>query len=413
MSEPKQPSRFPRELLASGKDARFAYFRRQCTVEHTNLKGALGELRRYIRRSLDRRLIAFVGPTGVGKTKLKEVLERMVIEETAAELDADPGRVPLASFNLYAPERGTLAWSDVYSSCLGSMNEDLVTQHGARPPSSDDGPARWSHRRPTTAELRETLKETIRQRRPKAIIIDEAQHLMQMAGSGKRLSVQFDNLKSLADHTQTPHILVGPYQLLPFFDLHGQLSRRSGFVHMPRYDAANPDDLRRFNSVVLAFQRLLPLEGEPDLLQHYTYLYENTLGCVGLLKSWLDEALDIALEDEAPTLTRKHLSRCVLPVTKLRRILLEIKDGEHLVAEEGLGRDVLLAELNIDPNPPDSGEITAPDGEAPAKQERGKQRRRAFERKPSRDPVGVPEEMRDQATPPDCTAPYATLGAET
>ena len=85
--------------------------------------------------------------------------------------------------------------------------------------------------------------------------------------------------------------LVGTYDLMVFRNLSAQLSRRSIDVHFSRYHATNEADVRALKSVLWSFQRNLPVEEEPDLLQHWKYCYERTIGCVGVLKDWLTRAL--------------------------------------------------------------------------------------------------------------------------
>ncbi len=62
------------------------------------------------------------------------------------------------------------------------------------------------------------------------------------------------------------HCLLGTYELLTFRNLSGQLSRRSVDIHFPRYQVDNPDDIQAFKSVLLTFQRQMPLIKEPDLV---------------------------------------------------------------------------------------------------------------------------------------------------
>jgi hypothetical protein len=164
-------------------------------------------------------------------------------------------------------------------------------------------------------------------RRLTAFIVDEAQHLKKVSG-GRRLLDQMDCLKSLANLTQTVHVLVGTYELLGLTHLSAQLSRRSLDIHFPRYRPDDPAEVEAFQSVILTFQRYLPLKHEPDLIKHADYLYEGSVGCVGILKNWLNRALGLALATEQSTLTLAHLERTAEPMRKLLRLAREIKEGE-------------------------------------------------------------------------------------
>jgi hypothetical protein len=217
------------------------------------------------------------------------------------------------------------------------------------------------------------LEQALRQRQTAAVIVDEAQHLKKIAG-GRRLLDQMDVLKSLASLTGTVHVLVGTYELLGLADLSAQLNRRSCEIHFPRYRADDPQDMAAFQSVLLTFQRHLPLTQEPDLVGHTEYFYEQSVGCVGVLKNWLTRALALALQDKAETVTQQHLEHCAEPARKLLRMAREIKEGEESLQEREAQR-IELRQLLSMPAQPTQKRPTQP-------------KRRTVERKPSRDPVG-------------------------
>jgi len=132
--------------------------------------------------------------------------------------------------------------------------------------------------------LRWVLEQCLRQRHVGVCLIDEAQHLKRLA-SGRRLLDQMDTLKSLAALTGTMHVLIGTYELLGLTNLSAQLSRRSIEIHFGRYRADLDKDRLAFKSVLLTFQRHLPLSEEPDLVGSWERLYEGSLGCVASSKA--------------------------------------------------------------------------------------------------------------------------------
>jgi hypothetical protein len=71
---------------------------------------------------------------------------------------------------------------------------------------------------------------TLKLRQPRAILIDEAEHIAE-AARGSKLLAQLDHVKSLTIMTHTVHVLVGTYDLLVFRNLSAQLARRSVDVH--------------------------------------------------------------------------------------------------------------------------------------------------------------------------------------
>jgi hypothetical protein len=187
-------------------------------------------------------------------------------------------------------------------------------------------------------------------RQPRAILIDEAEH-MAKAARGSTLLDQLDHVKSLAIMTHTVHVLVGTYDLLVFRNLSAQLARRSVDVHFARYRATTEAEVRAFKSVLWAFQRNVPLEEEPDLLQHWQYCYERTVGCVGVLKDWLTRGLADALERGAKTLSRALLARHALSVDRCEQMLTEAMAGEAALTEDGQAAYRLRVRLGLEPGP--------------------------------------------------------------
>src|SRR5436309_13045599 len=90
--------------------------------------------------------------------------------------------------------------------------------------------------------------------------------------------------KDIANRTGTVHVLLGTYELLAFRNLSAQLSRRCLDLHFQRYRADSAADRQFFQSVLLTFQKQLPFESkDTDLPAMWDFLYERSIGCVGIL----------------------------------------------------------------------------------------------------------------------------------
>ena len=119
-----------------------------------------------------------------------------------------------------------------------------------------------------TRDFLEAMIEALIQRKPYAVIVDEAQHLAK-AASSKMRQEQLDQLKFIENRTGVSHVLVGTYEMRPFRKANAQLAGRSIDVHFPRYDATKPKEAVIFQSVLWALQRQLPVEKEPLLMEHH------------------------------------------------------------------------------------------------------------------------------------------------
>jgi len=163
-------------------------------------------------------------------------------------------------------------------------------------------------------------------------MIDEAQHLGKI-GSGRRLLDQLDVIKSIANQTNTVHVLFGTYDLLALRNLNGQLSRRSIDVHLARYHAEVQEDRQTFINIVQTFEKELPFSDPSDLVSNWEFLYERSLGCIGILKQWLVRAATAALQKGSRKLTAGSLESQALCMAQCEQLYTEIADGELKLEE--------------------------------------------------------------------------------
>jgi hypothetical protein len=387
------PAGFPRELLDRPPSDRLAYFR-SYTIAHPQLQTASDALRRAIQEPAGRSLILVIGPTGVGKTTLRLRIEQELKERFLVNGEPDPGRIPVIGLEAVAPDSGNFSWKDYYRRALRTLEEPLIdhkidyaTRHVFRNQSGELAIAS----RVGSPELRQAMEQALRQRRPAALLIDEAQHLTKIA-SGRRLGDQLDCLKSLASLTGCVHVLIGTYDLLPCRNLSAQLSRRSIDIHFRRYQADNPEDVVAFQRVIFSFQRHLPVAEEPALWRDWEYCYAHSMGCVGILKDWFTRALAEVLEHGAPTVTRTDLERHAWSLDQCEKMVQEALDGEAVLAEKPEALDRLRSLLGLgakaEAQRPVSIQNMAQSTPVPG-QRRNSGPRRVGSRKPVRDKVGI------------------------
>jgi len=383
---------FPRELLPQPPAARLAYFVGK-VVAHPRLKDAHQALLMALQEPTPAPLILVFGPTGVGKTTLRRRIERQLIAEALPDLGNDPGRIPVVALEAVAPESGQFNWKDYYTRALLALDEPLIAHkidYRLRGMRREGDGAVVIERGTSAPELRRALEHCLRQRRPSAVLVDEAQHLRKTA-SARRLLDQMDLLKSLASMTGIAHVLIGTYELLGLVNLSAQLSRRSVEVHFGRYRADVAEDAQAFRSVLLTFQRHLPLTTEPDLVGRWESLYEQSVGCIGVLKNWLDRSLAAALEAGESTMTARCLKEQAAPTRKLLSLAREIKEGEEALAAADRGRGELRSLLGLAPEPAIRGAVKSEVGGelAPGRAKVRPSGGRAAQRRPERDPVGM------------------------
>ncbi len=314
------------ELLRQPIKQRIDYFLNY-TMAHPYLLSAFSELMQAIYQAPGTSLIFVVGPTGVGKTTLLRRLVQKVTEANCEELEIDRGKMPIFGVEASSPEFSQFNWKDFYIRLLVAMQEPFY-----------EIKIKYQN---STSQWRRVVESALIHRHPDAFYIDEAHHLA-MLPSGRKLKEQPEVLKSLANLTKIKIIPTGTYELLPLLDLGEQLCRRSKTIHFARYHADCSLEVNAFKSVLQTFENHLPLLETPDLVSNWEFLYERSLGCVGMCKDWLTETLIAVLDSSspAPTITLSDLKRHARPVSQCLKILQAIQQGEKKLSnsQEEIGQ---------------------------------------------------------------------------
>ncbi len=389
---PDAPEPFPADLLQQPKGARIEYFETQCLIMHTRLEEVCRAVMRSIcmpgddmfHRGLGS-MVLVIGPPRVGKTKLIELLEKELLKRARERMLKDPGYMPFASITTDVGERGSFDWMDYYPAILEYFHDPFL-----RSSKNHWMPAR---------DVKNAMIEAFLQWKTQVVIVDEAHHLAKTGTRGRRLQDNLDHLKYFENKTGVSHVLVGTYAMRPFRKVSAQLALRTIDVHFSRYDATKKEDRIAFKSTLWAFQRQLPVEVEPQLRPHWEFLYARSNGCIGALKQHLNQALRLALDENAKTVTLEHLKKTALSKDKVDLALMDIMNGEEDLAEPDDADEQLLKNLGLVASEPSeekkSGASSREQMQAPIPRSQRGRKSKPGERALGRDPIGPDHEAQE------------------
>ncbi len=408
--------------LSPDDQARLAAFKAYA-VHHPLLEDVDARLTQALLEPAGFAHVLVYGPSGVGKTTmLRRIASRApaLFTHLAPQNEASNWRFargssalppqPLLVLEARPPDGGTFHRADYYRSALTQLGEPYYQQWSVvdiqaeqtwetKTRSKGRGATAQFHDSP---ELRRALEEAIARRGVRAVIIDEAQHLMKVA-SGAKLLDQLDWLKSMTNMTGVVHALIGTYDLLDFRNLNGQAARRGQDLHFPRYQFQHEADRRAFQGALHSLLQQIPLDVDrQDLMNHWFYCYERSIGCVGILKDWLVRAVASALHAGIRRLTLAHLEQHALSNAQCERMAADANAAEQKLHYTESSREHLWTLLGMSGAPMNDATLTGAQQQArtaapttarePTAQLAAG---RVGQRAPRRDPVGnlTPEEQ--------------------
>ncbi len=334
------------ELLGLAPEEKKAWFK-EATITHRLLEQTDRVVMRAIREHGGFAYVLVYGPSGAGKTTMiRQVNQRLngSISSSRAWNAAPPVSgsftpVPLLVLETRPSDGAAFNRADYYRNALVKLGEpfyehrrliDIHTEYAGERRTQGRGKAAHFNE---SAELRNAMEEAMQRHGVRAVILDEAQHLMTIGNgaSGSLLLDQLEWIKSMTNVTDIVHILVGTYDLLSFTRLNGQASRRGLPIHFPRYQLQREEDCTEFQAALLALLKKVPLhiDAETLVVKHWLYFYERCIGCVGVLKDWLLRAVSATLDEGGDTLSLERVQEHALSISQCEQMALDAVEGEQ------------------------------------------------------------------------------------
>ncbi len=358
-------------------------------VKHPRLEEVDQVVTRAIAEHASYAHLMLYGPSGVGKsTVTKRITERFLEEEPNRAI------VPVVLVEARSSDIGAYARLDYYRQVLSQLrNHAAVKDHlmnvalSAKPSRAVRDAAEW-------LDMREAVEYALERLQVKAVVIDEAQHLMRVEAPQKPVD-QLDWLKSITNRTNVLHVLVGNYDLYDFRNLSGQAARRGRDVYFPRYHLEIKTECEEFAGALRYLLERVPLPCDVEsLLSQWHWFAEWSIGCIGILRDWVVDTVAALYEEGATTFTIEALKKYALQTDQRVRLEMEARAGEHKV-EAGRARshqqlEELLRKAPATPAHEMRAALPTELSQAPETATVAKKpsKSRVGERAPRRDPVG-------------------------
>src|SRR5712692_5577302 len=300
------------------------------TVKHAHLQAVDDQLSLWVEEHTDATHVLLCGPGGVEKSKaLSVVAERFKDEES------DRFVVPILLLEPTPPDLGPYLRLDYYWQIIDALKEHLLVKEllgnvahlmaAPKATRSKLGAIDW-------LKMRAVAEQALIRAHVKAVFADEGHRLMQGDGS-QSTDEQLEWLKSLTNRTNVLHVLAGPYALFGFRNTSGQLARRGRDVHFARYHVDDKEERKKFVAALKYLLERIPLTCDLDaLLSRWRWFAENCVGCIGVLKDWLVDAVKATLAQGGTSLTEDILTRTMPHPAKRLSLEREARVGEHKVA---------------------------------------------------------------------------------
>jgi len=351
-------------------------------INHHTFNQVQRKILRYVQDGRSDQVVAILGPSGVGKTKQLKYLHSYLVQRQQGGWRQDQG--PPIYVEAPAPIGGKFpmrAFIEDLLQLLGERNIKYKADFDQAVENKLHGRRVLSQAKMDIGQLQRLLRDRINVLRPIAILVDESQNFVDGVKYDDQKS-HVNRLKNWANTMDTKFFLFGTHEGKALLNLNEQLARRISPIYFPRYQNTT-NDKKKFAEFLLGVTEALEIKMD-DCLNDFDFIYNHTLGCVGLLATWIQESLSYCRDHNAPSITKKIFHNHRMSYDRLSVAEYEIKAFEHFY--ESSQREFHPDFIQYDIQPEEDDFTVPPGGDGPIRPGPRK-KSRPGKRKPARDKV--------------------------
>lgn len=298
------------------------------TLKHQHFNSVFTEILCASQHGRKDEIVAVIGPAGVGKSTMLRYLSCYLVKQQAAGWKDD--HYPPIVVEVPAAMKGEFPWRSFLEEILDKLGEINVTnkldlesaesrkKQGIRPQSIS---------RPTIGQLERLMRLRIRSFRPVSFLIDECQNIVDGVSDRDKI-LNLNRIKNWANTMNTKFILFGTHEAKELLNLNEQLSRRVVPVYFPRYQRNSDSEVAQFAQFYCSVIKHLDIRIDSKVHENFYDVYDYSLGCPGLLVSWLHRAIALCITNKYPKITAATMKKTRYSKTSLLTTEKAIKNFE-------------------------------------------------------------------------------------
>lgn len=290
-----------------------------------------------------------VGSTGAGKSRL--------LKQTYTEAFGEPstwkaGQIPIIFCNMNNADRAYFSPRVL----MQAMLKNLCNVFGCKPSDIDewqvDADLKQAVKRAmrdmkakdmSETTMRETVLEMGKIRNLQTMLFDEG-NLMCLTQRHRFSSDYLEGLKALAIELKIRILIAATYDILEVWNHTAQINRRMRTIHLQRYRNDIEKEYADFAGVVRAFEADYGLPSGL-LMNRLAIIYNQTYGVPGEVATLIERSIEIAVSMKHNVVEWSDVTESFLYPLQLRRLKMEIDEGElQLTRDETVADQIQAAE---------------------------------------------------------------------